>query len=104
MRHRTIFALLSSVAILLLSATPSWAAGVTKSGTTYCSTYGIARSYSTGFTELYPPGSGYRAYNNGSVWTVRTAQASATGGGFWFVETNGSLNSAGTYAYCSSGS
>ena len=88
--------------VLLVAGAGSANASVTKTGTRYCGTYELARSYgySTGFTEHYPPGSGYKAFSNGSTWKSTDAFSSNGGGGFWFVETTGSLNDPKTYAVC----
>lgn len=90
--------------VLALSAVPAHAA-VTESGTKICTQNqtGVSRSYSTGTTEHYPPDTGYAVFYNGGSWLVKTRAASAGGGGFWFVSTNGNLNDAGTYAYCVNG-
>lgn len=100
---RRISAGLAALMLLAAMALPALAV-VSKSGTKYCSSgyTPYSRSYSTGFTRHFPPGSGYAAFNNGSTWTVRLALAPVgTSGGFWFVDTNGSLNDPGTYAGCS---
>ncbi len=107
MRHthiKSAFAATVIVAAAILAPADAWAS-VTKSGTKYCNgmlPLGITRAYSTGFTEHYPPRSGYVAYSNGSQWRVTYADSTTTGGGFWFVSTNGSLNDPGTYAGCQS--
>lgn len=77
-------------------------ADVTESGTRGCSSNETGRSHSdtTGFTEHYPPGSGYKAFSNGSTRLDRRAYADGTGGGFWFVTTNRAMWNAGTYAVC----
>lgn len=103
---RRLFAIGSAILLAAALVVPA-AAVVSKSGTKYCSVgwTPYARSYSTGFTELFPPGSGYKAYNNGSTWTVRQWHSNyGDGGGFWFVQTNGSLNDPGTYAGCTNAS
>lgn len=100
--------LISIAAAVLLfvavAATPA-SATVSKSGTKGCTINqtGVSRSYSTGFTEHFPPGSGYGAYQNGQSWIVRERSATVAGGGFWFVRTDGSLSDPGTYAYCITG-
>ena len=94
---------LASLTLLAALAVPALAV-VTKSGNQSCSGdwTPYSRSYSTGFTEHFPPGSGYQGFNNGATWTVRMKLAPlGSAGGFWFVQTNGSLNDPGTYAGCS---
>lgn len=89
--------------LALLVAVPALA-GVTDSGTKYCSGDDTpwTRAYSTGYTEHYPPGNGYDDFYNGPTWRTTFHHASSgSPGGFWVVETNGSLNDPGTYAYCS---
>lgn len=80
---------------------------VVKSGTKNCSINQIpfSQSLSTGFTEHYPPGSKYAAWNNFANWLVRTKVSNpGTHGGFWWVEvTGGSLNDPGTFASCLNG-
>lgn len=100
-RRASVVAIAGVAAVFM--CTPAWAV-VAKSGNKSCSTYGITRSYSSGFTQVAPPGSGYREYQNGASLVVRTSQAPYAGGGNWTVNTNGSLNDPGTYSYCSSGS
>ena len=71
--QRTIILSAAITLLLLLTALPA-VAGVTDSGYKYCSTRKVT-------------------YHHAS-W--------GSGGGFWFVESDGSLNDPGTYAYCSS--
>lgn len=97
-RQVAVGALASAALIVALSAPVS--AGVTKSGTKYCALLPYSHSYSTGFTEHFPPGNGYGAFSNGTIWTVRERNSSSGNGGFWFVETNGSLNDPNTWAGC----
>lgn len=99
---------LASLVLLAALAMPALAmpalAVVSKSGNQYCSGdwTPYSRSYSTGFTEHYPPGNGYQGFNNGATWMTRMKLAPwGSAGGFWFVQTNGSLNDPGTYAGCS---
>ena len=95
----------TAVMVLLLAVSPVLAS-VTKSGTKNCTINQTpySQSYSTGFTEHFPPGSGYGPFNNGANWLVRQ-QVSPPGehGGFWFVRTDGSLNDPGTFAGCLNG-
>lgn len=88
-------------ATMLLALALPVAAAVRKSGEKYCSTWQTpwVRSYSTGFTEHYPPGQGYQWYQNGPAWTVRVTYANGSGG-LWLVKTDGSLSNPGTYAGC----
>jgi hypothetical protein len=92
------------VAVMSLAIALPAAATVWKSGTKYCGTNWTpwVRSYSTGFTEHYPPGPGYQSYSNGSSWIVRkTYSTQSGGGGVWIVfVTDGSLSDSGTYAGC----
>jgi len=98
-RNRSITVLIVALLVLALAA-PALAL-VSESGYKYCNGYiPYSRAYSTGTTEHFPPGSGYGIYYNGSSWKV-TTQWSSSGDGFWFVQTNGSLNDPGTYAVCS---
>jgi len=79
-------------------------ASVSKSGYHYCQVYytPYSRSYSTGTTHHYPPGSGSHTFVNGSTWTVRKWYSNyGDDGGWWQVSvTEGSLNDPGTYAGC----
>lgn len=86
---------------MVLGTAMSASAVVWKSGNRPC--VGLQRTvgYSTGTTEHYPGPSGYGIFYNGSVWKTTKRFAGATGGGFWFVQTNGS-SSSGTYAECTS--
>lgn len=99
-------AVATAVMVLLLAVSPVLAS-VTKSGTKYCTINQTpySKSFSTGFTEHFPPGSGYGAWNNGANWLVRQKYSSpGTQGGFWFVRvTDGSLNDPGTFAGCVNG-
>jgi hypothetical protein len=95
---------LAITAGLMSALTLSAAATVYDFGTKFCTANHTpyTRSYSTGFTEHYPPGTGYHAWNNGSTWTVRKWYANGPGGGGdWLVAvTGGSLDDPGTYAGC----
>lgn len=99
---RRLSAVFAATVLLAALALPALAV-VSKSGTHYCS-YGYlpySRSYSTGSTHHYPPGSGSATFENGGTWTVRKAHSNAgDDGGWWQVSTNGSLNDPGTYAGC----
>lgn len=56
-----------AMALVLLFATPGWAS-VSKSGTQPCpNKTGVARSYSTGTTDIYPPATGSQRYWNGGT-------------------------------------
>lgn len=80
-------------------------AAVSESGTKNCTRNqtGVSHGYSTGTTEHYPPGAGYGIFYNGTKWKNTQRSATVGGGGFWFVETNGSLSDSGTYATCIAG-
>ncbi len=102
-RRRSVVAVVMALTLVLVFAT-AVAATVTKSGTRTCATNytPYSRSYSTGFTEHFPPGSGYYSWNNGSTWIVRKRYADHAGGGGWWevAVTSGSLSDSGTYAGC----
>jgi hypothetical protein len=102
-RRRSIVAVVMALTLLLALATAA-AAYVYKDGTKTCGANytPYSRSYSTGFTEHFPPGSGYYSWNNGSTWIVRKRYANQPGGGGWWEVkvTSGSLNDPGTYAGC----
>lgn len=91
-------------AVLVVAGATQADAGVTKSGTVACTTNqtAVTHAYSTGNTEHFPP-AGYHIFYNGSIFRNTSLNSSIGGGGFWFVETTGSLNSPGTYAYCITG-
>ncbi|GGL39232.1 hypothetical protein GCM10012283_22160 [Phycicoccus endophyticus] len=96
----------AAVAVAMTLLVPAAAqASVGKSGTKNCTANqtGVSRAYSTGTTEHYPPDTGYGVFYNGSTWKVTAKNATSGGGGFWFVETNGSIGNSGTYAYCING-
>ncbi len=99
-------AIVVAAAMLLLTAS-SVLATVYKSGSKFClvNQTPYSKSYSTGFTEHYPPGYGYQAWNNGANWVVRQKFTDpGHSGGTWVVAvTSGSLNDAGTYAGCVNG-
>lgn len=101
--RRQIVALAGATLLLAALVSPALAV-VSKDGTHYCQTYWTpyARSYSTGNTWLYPPGSGTGHYfYNGSNWTVRKVHSPyGEDGGYWLVQTDGSLSDPGTYAGC----
>lgn len=105
--RRRIVVLAGATVLLVTLASPA-AADVHESGTHNCS-FGYvpyARSYSTGNTWVTPPGSslGYYYYN-GITWTVRKKHsAEGTSGGFWHVQTDGSLSDPGTYPGCTNAS
>lgn len=99
---KSLAAAFAAVVLVLAVASPS-AALVSKSGTKPCyapNSNSYTRGYSTGDTTIKGPGGTSALYINGSTWTVRS-RAGAYGGGSWYVNTNGSLNDPGTYAYCS---
>lgn len=76
-------------------------ATVSKSGYKYCSGYiPYSQSLSTGTTDHYPPGNGFKRFINGGQMLTRKAY-STSGDGFWFVETDGVLSNSGTFAGCS---
>lgn len=56
------------------------------------------RAYSNG-TTTHTTASGSFKYYNGAQWRV-TSRESGLIGTFWSVSTTGSLDAAGTYAYC----
>lgn len=89
---------------LAITLTATVTATVSETGYKYCSTNytPCSRSYSTGYTEHFPPGSGYNDWNNGSNWIVRKWYADHSGGGGWWgvYVTGGSLSDPGTYAGC----
>lgn len=93
-----------SAAILIAAVVSPVAAYVSETGYHYCAANWTpyARSYSTGVTDLYPPGSGFKTFNNGSTWTVRQWHADVPGGGGWWgvYAMTGSLNGPGTYPGC----
>lgn len=96
----------AAVPIVMTLLVPAMAhASVSKSGTKNCTANqtGVSRAYSTGTTEHYPPDTGYGIFYNGGTWKATSKNATSGGGGFWFVQTNGSLNDSGTYAYCING-
>lgn len=88
-----------------LALGPAALANVGKSGTQPCTAHqtGVTRASSSGMTTHYPPGGGSRTFNNGSNMLATEASSINAGGGSWSVTTNGSLNNAGTYAYCIAG-
>jgi hypothetical protein len=94
--------LLSGSLALAVAATAL--ATVSETGTKYCSSNytPYTRSLSTGYTEHFPPGSGYNDWNNGAQWIVRKWYADHAGGGGWWgvYVTGGSLDDPGTYAGC----
>jgi hypothetical protein len=102
---RIAFTMVIAVALVAISAGAVIAA-VSKTGTLSSCSYNFTayvQSYSTGFTEHFPPGSGYRSYQNGGTWTTRKTLTNAgTGtGGWWGVYvTNGSLSDPNTFAGC----
>lgn len=61
------------------------------------------RSYSTGITqhEITAPGPRYTTglWSNGPTWRVRYSESNHTYAS-WFISTNGLLQDAGTYGYC----
>ena len=107
MARRAIVMLVAGMMFSFQAALPALA-GVTKSGYKYCNPATqtpASRALSYRFTEHFPPGSGYKAFNiTGTAEKVTRAYSNlGDDGGFWFVEvTGGSLNDPGTYAYCSS--
>jgi hypothetical protein len=103
--RRSVFSLFLGAVILAVAATPVWAT-VTKSGYKGCTVNqtGYTHSRSTGLTEHYPPGGGYRSWQNGGSYTDRTGYSNVAGGGSWHVDvTSGSLDDANTYAGCVNG-
>lgn len=95
-------AVVAALGLALAVSAPAHAT-VYKSGTKSCgpTQIGKAEAYSTGFTEIYPPGgTKIHSWDNFSSWRTRSALSSKTKGGFWFVETNGSLNNSKTFASC----
>jgi len=99
--RRSLIAFIAAAVVTFSIATVA-SAVVWKSGTTYCAGTQRTVGYSTGTTEHYPGPSGYGIFYNGSSWKTTKRLASATGGGFWFVQTGGSISSSGTYAECTS--
>jgi hypothetical protein len=99
--RKSIFVCVLAGAMLGGLAAPAHA-GPSEDGTRSCGQNQTGRTHSdtTGFTEHYPPGTGYKAFSNGSTRQDRQAYANSNGGGFWFVETSGAMWNAGTYAVC----
>lgn len=102
-RHRSsTTAAVTAVLLGVAVASPAIAAG--ESGTRYCtlSGYPFARGYTTGTTDIVPPGANYGLiFENGSTWTVRYLERSSPGGGgYWHVQTDGQNSDPGTYSGC----
>lgn len=92
---------LIAVGLTISLAMPTLA--VTQDGYKYCTINYTPETlaYTTGTTEHYPPGSGYKLYQNGTTWKhTHWWATSSGGGGFWFVETNLRMDGPGTYATC----
>lgn len=105
-RRRGVVATLAGIsvaAIVMLGAAPAFA-WVQKSGAKTCTSsapFSFTRSYASGLVYQNGPGGSTVMFSNGSTLQVRVTQG-ANYGGSWLVKTDGSLNDAGTYAYCSS--
>lgn len=104
MRTRTkgIISVVAAVVLIMALAVPVLAT-VWDGGVVYCEDFetGYSRSYSTGLTEHWPPGTGYAWWNNGTQWRVRIAYGAQGFDGEWAVAvTNGSLSDPGTWAGC----
>lgn len=104
MSTRKITTAVLAAAFVASGATAAQATGG-ESGTKGCATNqtGVSRGYTTGTTEHAPPGAGYGKFYNGTSWRYTAKSATVAPGGAWAVYTSGSLNFAGTYAYCITG-
>lgn len=104
MRSRQLAVVAIAAGVTVIGAGAAHAV-VSKDGTKYCasSQTPATRAYSTGYTEHFPPGGGYASYNLTSWRVTYGSKPSGGGGGFWFVQTTGSLSNSGTYAYCLNG-
>lgn len=103
-RFRGLTAVVGSLALLFALQIPAYA-DVGKTGTKGCTnnSTGVTRAVSSGQTEHFPPGGGYGVFYNGSSMRVTYTNSNKSGGGWWRVYSTGSLNDAGTYAYCIAG-
>lgn len=101
--HRRIVALAGAMVLAAALVTPALA-NAFENGTQYCQTYWTpyARGYTSGNTFITPPGAGSATYfYNGGTMTVRKVHSPyGEDGGFWEVETDGTLSAPGTYAGC----
>lgn len=90
----------TTLGAVLASTAPAHAAY--EGGDRFCGPNQTGRSHSdtTGFTEHYPPGSGYKAFANGSTRMQRQAFANSVAGGEWAVYTPQTMWTPGTYAVC----
>lgn len=88
-----------AVSFGLVLATAGPALAVSEEGTIYCAGYATARAQYTG--DVYVLGPGDSSYDYFSGGTVASNRGNPDG--YWRAFTNlGTLNGAGTYAYCNS--
>lgn len=102
MKKTTMMAAASALAIVIAFAAPTAANAVGKSGTTTCgpsAPHSWVRSYATGYVTQRAPGGSIFSHVNATAWKVRVNQG-INGGGAWYANTDGAMDSAGTYAYC----
>jgi hypothetical protein len=90
---------------LLLATSGSAFATVYKDGTLTCTTNYTMQihSYATGSVEHHFPAPYYDVdyFTNGATWTMRASYDAGPGGhGYWWAQTDGSLNDPYTYAQC----
>lgn len=105
-KSRGLLAVVAGFAIVFLAMPTAAHAYVSKQGTQSCgqaAPNSWAQGTGSGVLEIKAPGkAGYALRNVGSWGTASIS--GVTGGGFWRVQTLGSLNSPGTYAWCTSAS
>lgn len=105
-RSSGLLAVVTSFAIAFLVMPTAAHAYVSKQGSQLCgqaAPNSWAQGSGSGVLEIKAPGrAGYALRNVGSSGTASVS--GVTGGGFWRVQTLGSLNSPGTYAWCTSAS
>jgi len=96
-------AVVAGALALMATGTLTAAASGTDSGMKSCTKQMevSTRAYSTG-TTTHTTASGSFKYYNGGEWRVTTRESGLIGT-FWSVTTTGSLDAAGTYAYCQGG-
>lgn len=95
----------SVAAISLLCGAPAAWASMEKWDTTPCTRNStqVVKSRVTYAVSHYPAPDGYNHWNNGSTYRSRSGNATAGGGGLWFVYSSGSIDGPNTYAYCVTG-